>query len=135
MVTNTTPSTTELVETGEVRDRVGRTITPRARRAELVAAWRQSGRTQAAFAKAEGVNYTTFCAWVQQQSRAGGERPPAMRSVKQSSLPPMRFAEVSVPGTSLASAASLEVRLADGTMIRGEKVADVVQLLKALRSA
>jgi hypothetical protein len=45
----------------------------------------------------------------------------------------MRFAEVSVPGTSLASAASLEVRLADGTMIRGEKVADLVQLLKALR--
>ena len=135
MVTNTTPSTTELVETGEKRDRVGRTITPRARRAELVAAWRQSGRTQAAFAKAEGINYTTFCAWAQQQRRAEGEMSPAMRGVKRSPGPLVRFAEVSVPGTPVASAASLEVRLADGTVIRGEKVADLVQLLKAIRGA
>ncbi len=44
MVTNPT-ATMELVETGEQRDRVGRRLTPPARRAELVAAWRHSGLT------------------------------------------------------------------------------------------
>jgi hypothetical protein len=38
MVTNAT-HTTELVETGEKRDRIGRKLTPGPQRAELVAAW------------------------------------------------------------------------------------------------
>ncbi len=54
MVTNTT-LTTELVETGERRDRIGRRITPAARRGELVEAWRVSGLTQAEFARREGI--------------------------------------------------------------------------------
>jgi len=52
MVTNTT-ATTELVETGETRDRLGRKITPVARREELVGAWQGSGLTQAEFARRE----------------------------------------------------------------------------------
>ena len=47
MVTNTTglKASTEvsLIETGEKHDLLGRRITPVARRAELVAAWRESG--------------------------------------------------------------------------------------------
>lgn len=39
MVTNT-PAAMEVVDTGEKRDRVGRKITPAARREELVGAWR-----------------------------------------------------------------------------------------------
>jgi hypothetical protein len=62
MVTNTT---VELVETGEQRDRIGRRITPAARRAELVAAWRASGLTQAAFTRREGIIYSSFASWVQ----------------------------------------------------------------------
>lgn len=50
MVTNTN-LTAELVETGEKRDRLGRKITPVARRAELVAARRVSGQTQAEFVR------------------------------------------------------------------------------------
>lgn len=47
MVTNTTAATdTELVETGEKRDALGRRHTPAERRAELLAAYRQSGLTQ-----------------------------------------------------------------------------------------
>ena len=72
MVTNTT---VELVETGERRDRIGRRITPAGRRAELVAAWRSSGLTQAAFARAEGIIYSSFAAWVQ-----AARLPPAKRS-------------------------------------------------------
>jgi len=131
MVTNTT-QTTEVVETGELRDRLGRTITPSARRAELVGEWRASGLTQAAFARREGINYTTFCSWVQERRRAVGGRAPAMRAVQPSPGPLVRFAEVSVPGAG-TSAASLEVRLPDGTLVRGEKVAEVTQLVRALR--
>ena len=61
MVTNTTYAT-EVVETGEKRDRIGRRITPRLRREELVAAWRASGLTQAEFARREGIIYSSFAA-------------------------------------------------------------------------
>ncbi|HVU17415.1 MAG TPA: hypothetical protein VHD32_10840, partial [Candidatus Didemnitutus sp.] len=60
MVTHTT-GTTELVETGEKRDTLGRRRTPVERRGELLALYRQSGLTQRAFARREGLNYTTFC--------------------------------------------------------------------------
>ena len=121
MVTNTTEATTtELVVTGETRDRLGRTITPVARRSELVAAWRASGMTQAAFAQREGVRYTTFVSWVQ-----GKGRKPAPR------LAPVRFTEVRLP---VASAAGLEVRLPDGTVVRGGSVADLAKLVRALRA-
>lgn len=51
MVTNTMElkASTEvsLIETGEKRDRLGRQITPAARRAERVTGWCESGLTQA----------------------------------------------------------------------------------------
>lgn len=120
MVTNTT-LTTELVETGEKRDRLGRTITPVARRTELVAAWRASGMTQAAFAQREGVRYTTFVSWVQEEGRKPGPRPA-----------PVRFAEVRLPA--VLPATGLEVRLPDGTVLRGGNAADLAKLVRALRS-
>lgn len=121
MVTNTT-ATTELVETGERRDLRGRRITPAARRDELVAAWRQSGLTQAAFARREGVRYPTFASWVQ-EARRTGERPAA---------PKMRFAEVQVPAA--VGAPPLEVRLPDGTLIRGGCARAVAALVRALKA-
>ena len=124
MVTNTTATSAEasLVESGEQRDSLGRRITPAARRAELVAAWRQSGVTQAAFARQEGIRYTTLCSWVQQEPKADGR--PARTE------PVVRFAEVALPPS---AARGLEVRLVDGTVVRGERVADVVSAVKALR--
>ena len=68
MVTNTT-CTTEVVETGETRDRIGRRITPGPRREELVAAWQASGLTQAEFARREGIIYSSFAARVQAARR------------------------------------------------------------------
>jgi transposase-like protein len=70
MVTNTT-ATTELVETGEKRDTLGRRHTPAERRAELLADYRQSGLTQSAFARREGIRYSTFCTWAQAEREAG----------------------------------------------------------------
>ena len=133
MVTNTTLTTelavraeASLVETGEKRDRLGRTIAPVARRAELVAGWRASGLTQAAFARREGVRDTTFVSWVQEEGRKPGRRTAPGR-------PPGRidFAEVRWPG---ARAAGLEVRLPDGTVLRGGNAADLATLVRALRA-
>jgi hypothetical protein len=56
--------TTELVEDGEKRDNRGRRRAPAARRAELVKAYEDSGLTMAAFARREGLNYTTLAHWV-----------------------------------------------------------------------
>lgn len=124
MVTNTT-QTTELVETGEKRDRLGRKITPKARREELVAAWRASGLTQAEFARREGVIYSSFAAWVQAMRRvaAGATRPV------------VRFAEVRLPSTPVpATGPGLEVRLPDGTVLRGSSATELAKLVRALRA-
>ena len=122
MVTNTT-ATAELVDTGETRDQLGRKITPRVRRAELVALWRQSGLTQAAFARREGVRYPTFASWVQQARPAGRQR--------EAPVPKVRFAEVQVPAVMHGPA--VEVRLADGTVVRGASAQAVAAVVRALR--
>lgn len=115
--------TAEVVETGETHDQRGRRAMPRARRLELIQAFRVSGLTMAKFARKEGINYTTFAGWMQRAGRAA----PAS---------PIRFAQVQVaaaaatpPGTG-----SIEVRLADGTVVRGERVAEVVAVVRALRA-
>ena len=120
MATNTT-GTTELIDTGERRDTLGRVVMPRERRLELVHAWQSSGLTQAAFAKREGVRYSTFAHWVQQATK----KVPAARS------PRVKFAEVTLPA---ALAPALEVRLPDGTLLRGGNVADLAKLVRTLRS-
>jgi len=122
MVTNTT---VELVETGEQRDRIGRRITPAARRAELVAAWRASGLTQASFARAEGLTYSSFASWVQAERRVPAGAPRAPRPV-------VRFAEVRLP-VAPAPSLGLEVRLPDGTVLRGGSAAELAKLVRALR--
>lgn len=105
---------TELIDTGERRDARGRLVTPATRRHELVEAYKRSGLSQAAFARREGLRYSTFAHWVQQ----GTERPA------------LTFAQVQLPPS---AAPALEVRFADGTILRGERAADVAILVKALR--
>lgn len=120
MITNAT-ATMEVVETGEKRDVRGRRIMPASRREELVVLWRQSGLTQRAFARREGISYTTFCSWVQQRRSEGQPRESAK----------VRFAEVQMP--TATSAAGVEVRLVDGTLVRGANAQDVVAVARALR--
>lgn len=117
--------TAELVETGEKRDARGRRVTPRDRRAQSVQAYRASGLTMAAFARREGINYATFAGWV---AKAGKVAAPKS---------PLRFAQVRLPFAPLAAPAAsapLEVRLPDGTSVRGSSVAEVAALVRALRS-
>ncbi len=107
---------TELIETK--RDERGRRITPPSEREALVRAYAESGLTQKAFAKQEGVKYPTFVSWVQENRR----RRPG---------PKIGFTELTLPRA--ASAAPLEVQLVDGTIIRGSSVEDVARLLQLIR--
>ncbi|HWA28611.1 MAG TPA: hypothetical protein VG734_23380 [Lacunisphaera sp.] len=115
-------TTTELIETGEKRDRRGRRISSAERRAEAVTAWRSSGLTMAAFARREGIEYSTFAGWVLKAAR---QRPVAKRP---------RFAEVRLgPVLAAGPAGLLEVRLPDGTVARGATAVELAALVKALR--
>lgn len=110
---------TELVETGDKHGGRGRRLTTAERRSELVTAYRQSGLTMAAFAQREGVRYSTFAGWVLKDGR---RRAPAVR-----------FAEVRLP-VAPASATGLEVRLPDGTLLRGGSAVELAALVRALRA-
>lgn len=112
--------TTELVDTGEKRDTRGRRVTPAERRLQMVAAYRASGATMAAFARRERINYATFAGWVGKATSPG------------SAKPPIKFAQVALPLA--APSEPLEVRLADGTVLRGSRVSDLVALVRALRA-
>ena len=116
--------TAEVVDTGEKRDARGRRVTPTERRAQMVQAFRASGMTMAAFARRERLNYATFAGWVAKAQRS----PIAKR--------PIEFAELRMPFITppTGSGDQLEVRLPDGTVLRGGRVADVVALVRALRS-
>jgi transposase-like protein len=136
MVTTTTGATdTELIETGEKRDALGRRHTPRERRTELLAAYRASGLTQSAFARREGITYSTFCTWAQTERRRG-ELPPAPAGRKRRRRvgpPAVRFAEVRLPAVP-APVPGLEVRLPDGTLLRGGSAVELAALVRALRA-
>lgn len=114
---------TELVETGEKRDTRGRRVTPAERRLQMVAAYRASGLTMAAFARRERINYATFAGWV---SKAASQR---------TAPAPIKFSQVALPFAAPATTVDpLEVRLADGTVLRGSRVCDLAALVRALRA-
>lgn len=94
---------------------------------DLVAAWSQSGLSQAEFCRRRGVNGGTFAWWKRQLEKAAGPAAarPAVTSVgaKRRGRPPKtaaRFVEVRLAGTSSAStsASMYEVMLAGGRSIR-----------------
>lgn len=116
--------TAELVDTGEKRDQRGRRVTMAAHRAEVVAEYQRSGLTMAEFARRECIKYATFAGWVAKAQRSAG-RPPLIK-----------FSEIKLPVASrdTSTEAMMEVRLPDGTVLRAQRVADMVALVRALRS-
>lgn len=122
----------EVVDTGS-RDARGRRMLSVVQRAEYVRAYHASGLNQAAFAKREGLRYSTFCHWVQKTAR-GELRAPTTPAARE---PRVQFAQVQLPTVSaaaVAAAASIEVRLTDGMVVRGDDVQKLAALVRALRS-
>lgn len=72
----------------------------------------------AEFARQAALNYSTFVGWVAKS----GKTAPAWTGIK--------FTEVQLPTNPASSAgAQLEVRLPDGTVVRGGRVADLASLV------
>lgn len=104
-------------------------MTPPERRAALVREYKASGLTQAAFARREGLRNSTFAHWVLQMAKMEAEA--AKR--------PIEFAQLRLPVSSpmpsiTAEPAHLEVRLPDGTLLRGDNANDLAMLVRALRT-
>jgi len=118
----------ELVHHGEQRDRIGRRRMPAERRRQLLAAFRESGLTRSGFARREGIRYTTFCTWVQKSEDVDAGAGPQMKA--KVAAPTVRFAQV---GLRSSAARGLEVRLPDGTTVRGASVEELAGLVRALR--
>ena len=116
------PITAEVLDDRRKSDSRGRRIVAAERRAELLEAYVASGLTQRAFAKREGINFHTFIGWLQRQ-----------RGSVVAGAPALRFQEVSVT-TPPKSAAPLEVVLPGGWIVRGQEIAAVAELVRALRS-
>ena len=123
----------EVVDTGS-RDARGRRMLSVVQRVEHVRAYHASGLNQAAFAKREGLRYSTFCHWVQKVAR-GELRAPSTPAARE---PRVQFAQVQLPAVAPAAAAagdaSIEVRLTDGMVVRGDDVHKLAALVKARRS-
>lgn len=113
-------SAIELVDRGERQDTKGRTIVSREERERLLAAYDDSGLTQRAFARREGIKESTFIWWLKQRR----ERGQGSKAV--------RFAEYRV-GPAQAGL-PMEVVLPDGTQIRGSDTTALMELVKALRA-
>jgi hypothetical protein len=95
----------------------------------LVREYKASGLTQAAFARREGLRNSTFAYWVLQSAKA--EAAAAKR--------PIEFAQLRLPvappvPSIMAEPAHLEVRLPDGTLLRGDDANDLALLVRALRA-
>ena len=113
---------TELVETGEKRDRRGRRIVAEDHRQAIVAACAKSGLTQRAFAEREGIKYHTLVEWLYRARH------------RKAAKPRPRFRELSLE-TVLARPTVLEVTLPNGLVVRGSSAAAVAELVRALQGS
>ena len=129
---------TELLETGERRGARGQVRHLVAQRIKFVRVYQSSGLTMAAFARREGLKYSTFAGWVLKGAAGGGAC--RERGVGESHRPPtaaVRFAEVQLPQSPASTptvAPGLEVRFPDGVIARGVNAAELAALVRALRS-
>lgn len=129
----------EVIDAGE-RDSRGRRRASAAQRADYIRAYRESGLNQAAFAKREGLCYSTFAHWVQKAAK-GTLRMTPIPSTPAPRHGAVQFAQVQLPSSVAAScaptpmdAASVELRWPDGMVVRGADVQKLAALVRALRS-
>lgn len=120
----------EVIDTGN-RDASGRRRVSAVQRWDYVEAYRGSGMSQRAFARREGLRYSTFCHWVQKAER-GELRVPCVTPAREGAI---QFAQVRLPASAAESrSANLAVELGDGVVVRGDDVQKLAALVRALRS-
>ena len=110
------------MDTGEKRDTRGRRVMPSQLRTEMVEAFRSSGLTMSAFARREVIKYPTFAGWVVKARAAAPKNGIKFTEVRLPALPAPR------------DGAPLEVRLPDGTVLRGGRPGELAELVRALRA-
>jgi hypothetical protein len=105
-----------------------RRITP-SRRAKVLAAFERSGLSAAAFAREQGLNYTTFCGW--RQRRAKIKFPPAFVEVEV----PAATAPVDLSAEASSAKAELVVELGAQARMRLDRPGQIelaTRLIQAL---
>ncbi len=112
---------TEVITTEKKRDKRGHRLYDEERKRRIVDGYEKSGLTQREYARKEGIRYSTLVWWLHRQ-----------RQVQALTKPAMRFAEVSAPA--LPGGCTLEVVLADGTLLRGNRVDELAGLVHLLRA-
>jgi len=117
----------EVVDDQTKRDARSRRITSAGRRAELLALYQTSGLTQKAFARREGVNFHTFCAWLMKHRREPGA------SLQPAPMPAhSAFVELRASSPLAPTPAPLEVVLRDGRVVRGADASALATLVRLL---
>ena len=120
-------NTIEIVDDKTKRDARSRRIASAQRRAELLALYQTSGLTQKAFARREGVNFHTFCAWLTKHRR----EPDA--SLQAAPMPAhSAFVELRASASPASPPAPLEVVLRDGRVARGADASSLAALVRLL---
>jgi DNA-binding transcriptional regulator YiaG len=111
----------ELIDTGEKRDARGRKLMKAQHRTAMLAAYRQSGLTQKAFAAREGVSYSTLTGWLFAERREATRKP--------------AFKEVNWPAPATTGGHwPMEIALPNGLVIRAREAGAVAELIGMLKS-
>lgn len=111
------------VEAGK-SDRQGRRIRGADEWSLILKRYDQSGLTQAAFCAREGLRYGTLVAWLGRRRKNGG--------ALMDSGPEPKFHELSLSRPAEPLSASLEVRLPEGTVLRGSQASELAELIRLL---
>src|ERR1035437_6765687 len=114
--------TAEIITNEKKRDARGHRLYDQERKERILEGYDKSGLTQKAYARKEGIKYSTLVYWLQNWRR-GPQR--ARR-------PQVKFTELPVP--TAAMSCRLEVVLPDGTLVRGSDARELAALLTFLRA-
>ena len=112
---------TEVITAEKKRDKRGHRLYDEERKRRIVEGYEKSGLTQRDYARKEGIRYSTLVWWLQKRRHAQAR----------ATLPAVRFAEMSAPV--LSTGCTLEVVLADGTLLRGSRAEELAGLVHLLR--
>ena len=114
--------TAEVITGEKKRDERGHRLYDRERKERILEGYDKSGLTQKAYARKEGIKYSTLVYWLQNWRRG----PRVARR------PQIKFTELSVP--TVATGCRMEVVLADGMLVRGNDARELAELVSFLRA-